>query len=140
MNPITTVAIVTVALLAWDRLTIGLTYLAREAKILAPIRNPIIFGHPKMAELLGCGQCTSNWTGLLAFLLIFPAVYVVLGLPWWIWIFSPLSGPAGTGTFDRLARTSTARAVDSATAKILKALTQPPENDGRKPVERTNGQ
>jgi len=139
LSPICAVAVVAVALIAWDRLTIGLTYLAREAKILAPLRNPIIFSRPKMADLLGCGQCTSNWTGLLAFLLIFPAVFVVLDLQWWTWLFAPLAGPAGTGTFDRLARTSTARAVESATAKIVKLMTAGAENDGGKPREPRNG-
>ena len=139
MSPICAVAVVAVALIAWDRLTIGLTYLAREAKILAPLRNPIIFSRPKMAELLGCGQCTSNWTGLLAFLLVFPFVYFAIGLPWWTWLLALLAGPAGTGTFDRLARTSTARAVEQATAKVLKTLTSSPENDGGKPREPRNG-
>lgn len=146
MSPIIAVAVVAVAIFAWDRLTIGLTYLAREAKILSPIRNLILswdasrhmFARPKLAEMIACGQCTSAWTGLLAFLLIFPAVFLILGPPWWIWIFTPLSAPAGTGTFDRLSRMSTARAVEQATAKILKTLAAGAENDGEKPTERTN--
>jgi hypothetical protein len=139
LSPIIAVAVVAVAIFAWDRLTIGLTFLAREATILNSIRFPLVLSRPKIAELLGCGQCTSAWTGLLAFLLIFPAVFVVIDLPWWTWLFTPLAGPAGTGTFDRLSRMSTARAVEQATAKVLKTLAAGAENDGGKPTERENG-
>lgn len=124
MSPIIAVAVVAVALVAWDRITIGLTFLVREATILNSIRFPLVLSRPKIAELLGCGQCTSNWTGLLAFLLIFPFVFVAIDLPWWTWLFAPLAGPAGTGTFDRLSRTSTARAVEQATSKILGCISR----------------
>lgn len=139
MSPIIAVAVVAVALVAWDRLTIGLTFLVREASILNSIRNPLVWSRPKMAELIGCGQCTSNWTGLLAFLLVFPFVFVAIDLQWWTWSLALLAGPAGTGTFDRLSRTSTARAVEQATAKILKTLAAGAENDGGKPREPKNG-
>ncbi|MFH1609546.1 MAG: hypothetical protein ABID40_02835 [Candidatus Bipolaricaulota bacterium] len=104
-------------LLAWCLVTLGLTYGARTATLLAAPRLYLVAHVPWIAELLGCGWCTSWWTGMIAFAALFPAS----GLdPGWL-AMAPAAGFAGTGLWDlreALSPSAGARTLASTLGKL----------------------
>lgn len=109
----------------WALITLGLTYMAREAKILSVPRAWLIFKRPFLATLLGCGECTSFWTGTAAAAILLP---VLDDVAWQAWCYLPAAGLAGTGLFNLLSRLSPVAAV----GKIVKVLErQSGECDGQ---------
>jgi len=112
------VAVVVFAAWVWTLLTPGLTYLWREATIFNFVRLPLIFKWPWLAKLLGCGQCTSLWTGMIAYAVLLPIVGTFLQVPTWLWACLPIAGVCGTGLFDRMARASLADPIN----RLVKVL------------------
>ena len=106
-----------VLLVVWCLVTLGLTYGARTATLLATPRLYLVARFPRIAELLGCGWCTSWWTGMIAYATLFPAS----GLdPWWL-AMAPVAGFAGTGLWDlreALSPSAGARTLASTLAKL----------------------
>ena len=117
------IAVIGIALLVWERLVLGLTYLTREARIFAPIRNPLVLHREWLARLFSCGQCTSTWSGMVAFALLWPVVHAIVELPLWSLALFPVAAICGTGVYDRLARPPVllATSID----KLRKVLTTP---------------
>ena len=117
--------LITIALAcwAWTLLTLGLTYLAREATIFNFVRLPLIFKLPWLTKLLGCGQCTSLWTGMASYAILLPIVGAFVPVPSWLWACMPVAGVCGTGLFDRAARASLASPIDRL-VKVLQAGTK----------------
>lgn len=123
MSVIEAIAVFAVATWVWTMLTPGLTYLAREATIFSVPRLLLVAQIPWLAKLLGCGQCTSLWTGMASYgvLLSLVDALVPVSLSAWWWMGAPVAGICGMGWFDRLARASLAGPVD----RLVKALGQP---------------
>lgn len=122
MNAIEVVAVVALLTWVWTLLTPGLTYLSREATIFNFLRLPLVFKVPWFAKLLGCGQCTSLWTGMAGYAALLPIAGAFVDVPWWLWLCTPLAGVCGTGLFDRIARSSMAGPID----RLVKVLQQTP--------------
>ena len=121
MSPIEVVAVVVVsAAWVWTLLTPGLTYLADKATIFNFIRLPLVFKLPWFAKLLGCGQCTSLWTGMAGYAILLPIVKAFIYVPAWLWWCTPIAGVCGTGLFDRIERSSMAGPID----RLVKMLRQ----------------
>ena len=117
------VAVVGIALWVWVRLLLGLTYYVRKARILTFIRAPLVLKYVWFARLVACGQCTSTWTGPIAYALLWPIVYLLIdGLPFWTLAFLPLSGPVAAGVFDKEERAAFGEPID----RLTKVLTQGP--------------
>lgn len=136
------VAVVTVALffgtIFWALLTLGLTYLARDAQILDRPRKWII-GRllrrtPKIRELvaglLSCGECTSFWTSMVAAATVLAVVAAAVLVPGWIWLLVPLLGPCGVGLFYWTSRRSPAVAARLLADKLAALIREEDQSHG----------
>src|SRR5690606_13566794 len=70
LHPEGLTAMLILAAAIWVLLTLGLTYAARDATLLALPRLYFVAKVDFLADLLGCGYCTSFWTGGAAYLLL----------------------------------------------------------------------
>jgi len=99
----------------WVLLTLGLTYAARDATLLALPRLYLVAKVDFLADLLGCGYCTSFWTGGAAYLLLSGIGTVALDLhPGWLGV-APVASFAGTGLWYLLEALSPRSAIRSLT-------------------------
>ncbi len=115
------------ALWVWEKLLLGLTYYVRRARILQTVRNPLVLRYVWFARLVACGQCTSTWTGPIAFALLWPVLNAILELPSWTWLLLPLAGPAGAGVFDREERRAFGEPIDRLVKTLTLTTPQTPE-------------
>lgn len=121
MKTYDTVIAIVLALWMWPKVLLGLTYLVREARIFDFVRNPLVLRFHRFAQLIGCGQCTSLWTGMIAFFLLWSVLYFAVSIPIWSSALFPIFGIAGTGTFDKLARSSISMSVDRLTRVLMQS-------------------
>lgn len=126
MHDSTTIIAIVLALWMWPKVLLGLTYLVREARVFDFVRAPLVLKFSWFAHLVGCGQCTSLWTGMIAFVMLWSVVYLICEIPVWSIALVPIFGIAGTGTFDRLARSSISMSVDRLTRVLMQI---PPESE-----------
>lgn len=115
-----------IALWVWGKLLLGLTYYVRRARIFTFVRSPLVLRYQWFARLVSCGQCTSTWTGPLAFAMLWPIVNATVGLPLWSLALLPLTGPMGAGFFDSEERRAFGEPID----RLAKTLTRGPANAG----------
>lgn len=62
---------------------------------------------------------------MLAFILLWPLVFVATSIPWWSSFTMPIFGIAGAGVFDKLERESIGPAID----RLTTTLTQPSRDE-----------
>lgn len=96
-----------IPLLYWLAISVGLTYLARDAKILDLPRLWLVTKSRFLLRLLSCGPCTTFWTGSAVAALLLATD--TLTCSWWT---LPLWGIAGIGVFDVLGRLSVVKPLD----------------------------